>query len=181
MSWLTSLCDLIYFFVSKTRRVIVLSHIMRSTEINHINSWPSTGIQWYSINSTSCYDWDMILLVWTEYFLYVSWRVFWNRSSETKPAINIFDSKKIKTACTWVTGRWKGTLVFLDHQSCPCFCAHSFRRPFQYLPVGMFCLTFCDLLESHQAPLSMGFFSQQYWSGLLFPPPEDVHRIKACC
>ena len=23
----------------------------------------------------------------------------------------------------------------------------------------------------HQAPLSMGFFRQEYWSGLSFPPP----------
>ena len=24
---------------------------------------------------------------------------------------------------------------------------------------------------AHQAPLSMGFFRQEYWSGLPFPPP----------
>ena len=24
---------------------------------------------------------------------------------------------------------------------------------------------------AHQAPLSLGFFSQEYWSGLPFPPP----------
>ena len=28
---------------------------------------------------------------------------------------------------------------------------------------------------AHQAPLSMGFPRQEYWSGLLFPPPEDLH------
>ena len=26
----------------------------------------------------------------------------------------------------------------------------------------------------HQAPLSMGFSRQEYWSGLPFPPPEDL-------
>ena len=26
----------------------------------------------------------------------------------------------------------------------------------------------------HQAPLSMGFFSQEYWRVLLFPPPGDL-------
>ena len=26
----------------------------------------------------------------------------------------------------------------------------------------------------HQAPLSMGFFMQEYWSGLPFPPPGDL-------
>ena len=25
-----------------------------------------------------------------------------------------------------------------------------------------------------QAPLSMGFFQQKYWSVLLYPPPEDL-------
>ena len=27
---------------------------------------------------------------------------------------------------------------------------------------------------SHQVPLAMGFPWQEYWSGLLFPPPEDL-------
>ena len=27
---------------------------------------------------------------------------------------------------------------------------------------------------AHQAPLSMGFPRQEYWSGLLFPPPQDL-------
>ena len=27
---------------------------------------------------------------------------------------------------------------------------------------------------AHQAPLSMGFSRQEYWSGLLFPPPGDL-------
>ena len=26
----------------------------------------------------------------------------------------------------------------------------------------------------HQAPLSMGFFRQEYWSGSLFPTPGDL-------
>ena len=28
-----------------------------------------------------------------------------------------------------------------------------------------------------QTPLSMGFFSQEYWSGLLFPPPGDFPNL----
>ena len=33
---------------------------------------------------------------------------------------------------------------------------------------------------AHQAPLSVGFSRQEYWSGLPFPPPEDRpdQRIK---
>ena len=27
---------------------------------------------------------------------------------------------------------------------------------------------------AHQAPLSMGFSQQEYWSGLLHPPPGDL-------
>ena len=35
---------------------------------------------------------------------------------------------------------------------------------------------------AHQAPLSMGFSRQEYWSGLPFPPPEDLSdpRIEPC-
>ena len=34
-----------------------------------------------------------------------------------------------------------------------------------------------------QAPLSMGFFRQEYWSALQYPPPEDLPnpRIKPMC
>ena len=30
------------------------------------------------------------------------------------------------------------------------------------------------VITAHQAPLSMGFFRQEYWSGLSFPPPVDL-------
>ena len=29
---------------------------------------------------------------------------------------------------------------------------------------------------SHQAPLSMEFFRQEYWNGLSFPSPEDLPK-----
>ena len=32
----------------------------------------------------------------------------------------------------------------------------------------------CDPTVAHQAPLSMGFSRQEYWSGLPFSPPEDL-------
>ena len=38
-------------------------------------------------------------------------------------------------------------------------------------------LSLCDLKQeapSYQAPLSVGFSTQQYWSGLPFPSPEDL-------
>ena len=38
------------------------------------------------------------------------------------------------------------------------------------------CLTFCDPVDciACQAPLSMGFSRQEYWSGLPCPPPGDL-------
>ena len=31
---------------------------------------------------------------------------------------------------------------------------------------------------ARQAPLSMGFFRQVYWSGLSFPPPGDLPNLE---
>ena len=39
--------------------------------------------------------------------------------------------------------------------------------------VTQLCPTLCDSMV-HQAPLSMGFFRQEYWSRLLFPTPGDL-------
>ena len=38
------------------------------------------------------------------------------------------------------------------------------------------CLTLCDPTDcvAHQAPLSMEFSRQEYWSGLPFPSPGDL-------
>ena len=37
------------------------------------------------------------------------------------------------------------------------------------------CPTLCDAMDlAHQAPLSMGFSWQEYWSGLPFPPPGAI-------
>ena len=41
------------------------------------------------------------------------------------------------------------------------------------------CFTCAQLLvtlwtRAHQAPLSMGFSRQEYWSGLPYPPPGDL-------
>ena len=41
--------------------------------------------------------------------------------------------------------------------------------------VAQLCPTLCDPMDySPQAPLSMGFFRQEYWSGLPCPPPRDL-------
>ena len=36
--------------------------------------------------------------------------------------------------------------------------------------------TLCTV--AHQVPLSVGFSRQEYWSGMLCPPPRDIPRIK---
>ena len=41
--------------------------------------------------------------------------------------------------------------------------------------VAQLCPTFCDpWTGARQAPLSMEFFRQEYWSGLPFPPPGHL-------
>ena len=43
------------------------------------------------------------------------------------------------------------------------------------------CPTLCNPMDvARQAPLSMGFTRQEYWSGLPFPPPGNLpnQRIK---
>ena len=44
------------------------------------------------------------------------------------------------------------------------------------------CLVMSNSLQpcnpiTHQAPLSIEFFRQEYWSGLLFPPPGDLPHL----
>ena len=44
------------------------------------------------------------------------------------------------------------------------------------------CLTLCDPMDcTPQAPLSMGFSRQEYWSGLPFPPPGDLPAEGSNC
>ena len=41
--------------------------------------------------------------------------------------------------------------------------------------VAQLCPTLCDPMDvAHQAPPSMGFSRQEYWSGLRFPFPGDL-------
>ena len=47
---------------------------------------------------------------------------------------------------------------------CVCVCVCSIAES---------CWTLCDSV-GHQAPLSVGFSRQEYWSGLPFPTPRDL-------
>ena len=62
--------------------------------------------------------------------------------------------------CNLVLFRWLENVHLVPDyaqslQSCPTLCE------------PMYCI-------AHQAPLSMGFPRQEYWSGLPYPPPEDL-------
>ena len=48
--------------------------------------------------------------------------------------------------------------------------------------VAQSCLTATSWTIAHQAPLSMGFSRQEYWSGLPFPSPGDLsdHGLNPC-
>ena len=44
--------------------------------------------------------------------------------------------------------------------------------------VAKLCLTLLTpWTAAHQAPPSMGFSRQEYWSGLPFPSPQDLHKL----
>ena len=50
---------------------------------------------------------------------------------------------------------------------------HVLRSLFVCVLVAQSCLTLCNpWTVAHQAPLSMEFSRQEYWSGLPFPSPE---------
>ena len=62
-----------------------------------------------------------------------------------------------------VNRSWLGKPVFLSllgsSEGCVCARVRLFVTPW---------------IITHQAPLSMGFFRQEYWSGLPLPPPRDL-------
>ena len=62
--------------------------------------------------------------------------------------------------------------IFLCFMVCILICMHAQSCSTLFNPVTI----------AHQAPLSMGISRQEYWSGLPFPPPEDLPDpgIKLC-
>ena len=58
-----------------------------------------------------------------------------------------------------------GYIIRLPCSVCVCVCAKLLQS----------CLTLCNPVDcTPQAPLSMRFSRQEYWSGLLGPPPGDL-------
>ena len=59
---------------------------------------------------------------------------------------------------------WASVSILLSKKGCCVLCL-----------VTQLCSTFCKPMDcSLQAPLSMGFSRQEYWSGLPCPPPRDL-------
>ena len=53
-------------------------------------------------------------------------------------------------------------------------CSHARERGGGRSVLTCVCLSATPGTAAHQAPLSTGFFNQEYWTGLLFPPPGDL-------
>ena len=70
------------------------------------------------------------------------------------------------------------SLLMKEHLSDKEICrnSYSFSRYYLVGTESLHCVRpFATLWTiAHQATLSMGFFRQEYWSGLSFPPPGDI-------
>ena len=78
--------------------------------------------------------------------------------------------KNLPAKQTWVQGLWSGRALMNTsyplQYSCVCVCVCACSQS---------CPTLCDPMDcSCRASLSMEFCRQEYWSGLLFPPPGDL-------
>ena len=89
-------------------------------------------------------------------------------TSPEAPPENSQDSAEHRMKNHWVSCQWKTILLIkkqdstsLERQQHMCMLRH-------FMCVWLFVT---PLTVAHQAPLSMGFSRQEYWSGLLYPPP----------
>ena len=84
-----------------------------------------------------------------------------NQNCQRKPYCTVNSEKHLQTRCTL-----PGLLSV--SQSC--------SEPTNHVCIhAQSCPTLCNpLTVAHQAPLSVGFPKQGYWSRLPFPPPEDI-------
>ena len=69
----------------------------------------------------------------------------------------------------------QGSNPGLPHYRRILYClSHTIKKIYGGGLVAKSCLTLCNPIVACQAPLSMGFSSQEYWSGLPFPSPGDL-------
>ena len=100
-------------------------------------------------------------------------RILWGHRKEVavcKPRRGTSKQSALPMPCSWTSGPWScGTLFLLVKP--PCGFCYAVRA----------CLVASVVWDSatlwtiiHQAPLSMGFSRQEYWSTLPFPPPGNI-------
>ena len=75
----------------------------------------------------------------------------------------------VKNLCICVWSR-------ICSHTCTHMCAFIYMCTYKQVHTqAQLCLTLCDPMSvAHQAPLSMGLSSQEYWSGLPCPPPGHL-------
>ena len=56
---------------------------------------------------------------------------------------------------------------------CKCMCGHAFKQKLEVKVFSHVRLFAIPWTVAYQAPPSMEFSMQEYWSGLPFPPPGD--------
>ena len=68
------------------------------------------------------------------------------------------------------------TSSFPSFISLPWFIPLIYKHKVRVSEVTQSCPTLCDPMDSslHQAPLSIGFSQQEYWSGVPFPSPGNL-------
>ena len=67
------------------------------------------------------------------------------------------------------------TILNLSWPTSSCFCSHPKTEISSSSSVAQSCPTLATpSTVAHQNSLSMGFFSQEYWSGLPFPSPGNL-------
>ena len=102
----------------------------------------------------------------------MDWRVDKNRANENSTQFSTNFPFIDKKENTWMNSSWHAAFQYPMHlfkrYSIWCACVLSgissgrlFETPWT---------------EAHQAPLSMGFSRQEYWSWWLCPPPGDLHN-----
>ena len=121
--------------------------------------WPadtSKNISFFS-SKGSCFQ-SHVSLTYVSILSYISWTSFlwlWNPRD-------------------WMSGQqWVNSMCVCV---CVCVCMHTHMHTHTHThTVSKSCQSICDpWTVAHQAPLSMGFPRQEYWSGLPFPPPGDL-------
>ena len=65
------------------------------------------------------------------------------------------------------------SIKFILHFNYPVPFGESFRKKRKKVK-SLSCVQFFATPVAYQAPLSMGFFRQEYWTGLPFPSPGDL-------